>query len=415
MTLPQALQRLRTDRTSGATTLGESAINIVEEFISMQGPQQPQDLSAALEKLVEEILLAQPSMAVMLNLAQCVLEACLEDTAFPGMKQRVQQALSEFRRTLRQSMDALCRQAMEILPPHATVLTYSNSTTVTEVLHHARAQGHLDRVLLSEARPAYDGRQLARSLAEAGVTIDYSIDMGLFARLREADLVVLGADAVFPGYFLNKIGTHALVELARVRNVPCFALSTANKFLPTAATRLLRVSKHPGDEVWPESAWGVRVHNQYFEEIPLSLLHGVVSDHGIHSPEEVRIILDQRPLPLALLRLGREPKAPGSISRKILAQMDGPTPGYVTLLVEAEIEAGVTVARHKHPGIESGYVLEGGLDLPVEGQPIRALKPGDGFQVPAETPHAGGKNGDKKTRVLVTYVVEKGKPLASPA
>jgi hypothetical protein len=41
--------------------------------------------------------------------------------------------------------------------------------------------------------------------------------------------------------------------------------------------------------------------------------------------------------------------------------------------------------------------------------------PGDGFQVPPETPHAGSKNGDKKTRIAVTYVVEKGKPLASPA
>jgi quercetin dioxygenase-like cupin family protein len=43
------------------------------------------------------------------------------------------------------------------------------------------------------------------------------------------------------------------------------------------------------------------------------------------------------------------------------------------------------------------------------------LKPGDGFQVPAETPHAGGKNGDKMTRITSTYVVQKGKPLASPA
>ena len=115
------------------------------------------------------------------------------------------------------------------------------------------------------------------------------------------------------------------------------------------------------------------------------------------------------------LAQGAAPATTPGVSRKILAQMDGPAPGYVTILAEAEIEGGVTIARHKHPGIESGYIVEGGLDLPVEGQPTRSLKPGDGFQVPAETPHAGGKNGDKKTRVLITYVVEKGKPLASPA
>jgi quercetin dioxygenase-like cupin family protein len=103
------------------------------------------------------------------------------------------------------------------------------------------------------------------------------------------------------------------------------------------------------------------------------------------------------------------------VTRNILAQTDGPMPGYVTINVEAEIDPGVTVARHKHPGIESGYVLEGGFDLPIEGQPTRTLKAGDGFQVPPETPHAGAKNGDKKTRIAITYVVEKGTPLASPA
>ena len=85
------------------------------------------------------------------------------------------------------------------------------------------------------------------------------------------------------------------------------------------------------------------------------------------------------------------------------------------MLVEATIEPGVTVARHTHPGIESAYVLEGGFELPIQGQPTRMIKPGDGFQIPPETPHAGGKPGDAKSRILITYVVEKGKPLASPA
>jgi quercetin dioxygenase-like cupin family protein len=112
---------------------------------------------------------------------------------------------------------------------------------------------------------------------------------------------------------------------------------------------------------------------------------------------------------------GAPPATTPGVTRKILSQIDGPVPGYVTINVEADIEPGVTVARHTHPGIESGYVLEGGFDLPIQGQPTLSLKPGDGFQVPPETPHAGSKNGDKTTRIAITYVVEKGKPLASPA
>jgi quercetin dioxygenase-like cupin family protein len=109
------------------------------------------------------------------------------------------------------------------------------------------------------------------------------------------------------------------------------------------------------------------------------------------------------------------PPAAGGVTRKILSQTDGPAPGYETLLVEATIEAGVAVGRHTHPGIESAYVLEGGFELPIQGQATRTLKAGDAFQIPPETPHAGGKAGTAKSIILITYVVQKGKPLATPA
>jgi quercetin dioxygenase-like cupin family protein len=110
---------------------------------------------------------------------------------------------------------------------------------------------------------------------------------------------------------------------------------------------------------------------------------------------------------------GAEAQTSG-VKRTILNQTDGPVDGYVTISVRAEIEAGATVARHTHPGVESAYVLEGAAELSVEGQAARQLQAGDAFVVPANTPH-GAKNGPAKLLIASTYVVEKGKPLASPA
>src|SRR2546423_3261362 len=112
---------------------------------------------------------------------------------------------------------------------------------------------------------------------------------------------------------------------------------------------------------------------------------------------------------------GTPPAGSGGVNRKILSKAEGPAAGYETVLVEAEIEPGVVVGRHTHPGIESAYVMEGGFELPIQGQDTRMLKPGDAFQIPPNTPHAGGKPGTAKSKILITYVVEKGKPLASPA
>ena len=109
------------------------------------------------------------------------------------------------------------------------------------------------------------------------------------------------------------------------------------------------------------------------------------------------------------------PAATQGLTRKMLSQTDGPMDGYVTIIAEVTIEPGAVVARHTHPGIESGYLLEGTQTLPVQGRETLTLKAGDFWLIPAETPHAGGPPSTTKVKVLITYVVENGKPLASPA
>jgi quercetin dioxygenase-like cupin family protein len=109
-----------------------------------------------------------------------------------------------------------------------------------------------------------------------------------------------------------------------------------------------------------------------------------------------------------------ETPATSGIKRAIITQMEGPVPGYVTILASAEIQPGALVSRHTHPGIESGYAIDGGGVLSVEGQPDKPIAQGEVFQVPVAMPHSF-QNGDKTTRLNLTFVVEKGKPLASPA
>ncbi len=107
-------------------------------------------------------------------------------------------------------------------------------------------------------------------------------------------------------------------------------------------------------------------------------------------------------------------QAPVGLKRTIVQKTDVPGGNYVSILVEAEIDPHFAVARHTHPGIESTYFLEGEGILSVKGQPNRSVKAGEGFQIPPEVPHSL-QNGSSKTRLAITYVVEKDKPLATPA
>jgi quercetin dioxygenase-like cupin family protein len=101
------------------------------------------------------------------------------------------------------------------------------------------------------------------------------------------------------------------------------------------------------------------------------------------------------------------------IKRTPLQKIDFPA-GYTTVTAIAEIPAGGSAGRHTHPGIETGYVLEGEGDLIIDGQPTKHLKPGDSWAIPAGTIHDAKVSGDKPLKIMAIYIVEKDKPLATP-
>ena len=101
------------------------------------------------------------------------------------------------------------------------------------------------------------------------------------------------------------------------------------------------------------------------------------------------------------------------LTRTILSRTDGPAAGYETIEARVDIPAGSAVARHKHFGIESSYVVAGAIEVDVEGVGPKSYKTGDSWQVPTEAPHSG-KVGAEAATLIGVYVVEKGKPLATP-
>jgi quercetin dioxygenase-like cupin family protein len=105
---------------------------------------------------------------------------------------------------------------------------------------------------------------------------------------------------------------------------------------------------------------------------------------------------------------------PEPIKRTVLQKFDVPGTDYETVIGIAELAPGVNIGRHTHPGAESGYLLDGDMTLIVAGQPDKPLKAGDSYQIAVGAAH-DARSGEKGARVIATYVVEKGKPLASPA
>jgi quercetin dioxygenase-like cupin family protein len=113
---------------------------------------------------------------------------------------------------------------------------------------------------------------------------------------------------------------------------------------------------------------------------------------------------------VALSAMAQQP----AIKRTVLQTVDFP-PGFNVVSVIAEIMPGNCVGRHNHPGVESTYVMEGTILIKVEGKPDQTLKAGESFQIPPGMPHDACAASGQVLKALATYIVEKGKPQASPA
>jgi quercetin dioxygenase-like cupin family protein len=100
------------------------------------------------------------------------------------------------------------------------------------------------------------------------------------------------------------------------------------------------------------------------------------------------------------------------IKRTPIRSIDYP-PGYTTVTAIAELAPGICSGRHTHPGVDSGFVLEGDLLLKVDGKLDQTIKAGGSFETPPYTPHDACTVSGLKA--LDTYAIERGKPLASPA
>jgi quercetin dioxygenase-like cupin family protein len=131
-----------------------------------------------------------------------------------------------------------------------------------------------------------------------------------------------------------------------------------------------------------------------------------------HSSRKIRPILFIALL-LAAAAAAAQPPAP--IKRTEVYRADVSRPNREAVVMKVELAANAHAGRHTHPGDEISYVNEGEAELLVDGEPARHLKAGDAFVVRQGKIHDLRNDTGTPSHLLGVYVVEKGKPLATPA
>ena len=102
----------------------------------------------------------------------------------------------------------------------------------------------------------------------------------------------------------------------------------------------------------------------------------------------------------------------GKLARREVQRSALSIPSREMVQVETLIPAGLESGWHIHPGEEVGYIIGGQVEMRVQGRAI-VLLIGGWVSDPPQTPHNARDIGPETGRMLSTYIVETGQPIAT--
>lgn len=289
------------DRSSGSSQVALEFLAETEHWAAIDTSGTPAAFRAALLARLRAAQVAQPTMALVHQLAARALDVADTGVArgdgVADLRDHLVRSCAVERDDLATAQAAVARTAARLVTERgAWIATLSASGAVREAVLEAQRAGREPRVLVGEGRPLFEGRSLAAALAAAGIPVWLMVDAALPLLLSQARMVWLGADAITEQGVLNKVGSFAAALAAREHSVPVYALAARRKFLP-AATRALTIAEMPAAEVWKTPAEGVRPRNVYFEVVPLPLVRGIVVEDAVLGPTEAAALARERALP----------------------------------------------------------------------------------------------------------------------
>ena len=278
------LKDIQTDVHSGATEITRKAAHGLLAYSQSEEIKEP-DYSVKLILLGRAIIEAQPTMASLFNLVNDVLlntETVADRESLESLRQATRQAVHRFLISMESGLEAIAKQGQVLITSGHTVFTHSSSATVIGILRNAVQQGKTVQAIATESRPHCEGRELGRNLGQQGISTRVVLDAAIGQYVKEADLVIVGADRVAEESFTNKVGTLTLAMAAREAQIPFYVACQTNKFLPASVVPMGEVHRlseqHQGEE-W----MNVDLVYSLFEEIPNAWLSGIITEQGIIS------------------------------------------------------------------------------------------------------------------------------------
>ncbi|MEA3161461.1 MAG: hypothetical protein QOD95_3009 [Gammaproteobacteria bacterium] len=109
-----------------------------------------------------------------------------------------------------------------------------------------------------------------------------------------------------------------------------------------------------------------------------------------------------------------EDAAPPKIKLLMKNEVVSSVPSKEAYMIDIDWGVGSTTGRHIHSGDEYAEIVEGELQLNVDGQPAKIVKAGESYHNLAGIVHETKNVSGKPARSIAVLIIDKGKPPSEP-
>ncbi len=270
------------------------------------GSENKERFVSDLGRAVEILASSRPTAVSLKNALLFTVSGVEEMGSAEEMAGFIESRHRWFRGVFDTARKKIAEYGSSLIPEDATVMTHCNSTAAVKTIIEGYKKGCVKRVFLTETRPRFQGRITARQLREAGVPATMVVDSGMRYFVRDADIVIVGADTVTStGVLVNKIGTGLLALAAEESRVPFYSCAECFKFSPfTLGGGRVVIEERSPSEIWPDEKSGgkeglsppegLEFRNPAFETVAPDLIDGYITDMGVLSPHTAPMVIFDR-------------------------------------------------------------------------------------------------------------------------
>ncbi len=274
-------------QTHSSSVVAVKAANALTELLDREFPSVGEYLRT-LDQNSSALRRANPSHASLHTTQHRIVDQVkgADPTSIDEAKAETQSAIESVVSDVEMAKKEAADNAQSLLAESNTILTHDYSTTVLTALEQATEAGEEFTVYVTEARPRFLGRKMARQLATIdGVEPRLIVDSAGGQALSSCDHVLVGMSAIVDDTLYNRVGTYPLAATAADANVPMSVLGSSAKVTDGGFSFIndyrstTEVMREPADEF--------TIENPAYDATPVRLLESVVTDEGVRNVGEL--------------------------------------------------------------------------------------------------------------------------------